>query len=1153
MNLTFQKLNLDHKQKSVLELIIKIKKDAKLIDRIARRIFSYNKKPGSVVYYGHTFVLITPDASADEILQDFYEEIIHSHAAALLASGKADLYLNKKKGIYTVTGEFTHDIWRAVERLGKESGFFLTAEAYKQIKHAEATKHGEDDIFVVNSVKDNAHTSAFNGEVSKKDNQNLFAVEFTRLPSEKETREFLESLLGLSQENNLEYSGMLNTAETSLLFFRGGEKECLPAEFGIDLSSLIKENFKGVDYKGIILTETLKEYKTDDNFMYAGSANDRIAYILPRIPQEKLFANEKFIKRCSNIIESIIFPKTVGGLSDYEQRIYRILGIIKKQEAFHTPFIGRTRELNELVTLRGSLISEKVGGIVAITGSAGSGKSRLAREFWAKGIDNKKFIQKIYIKLTELDKDREYGLFIKLLKKILPDTPGETVSYIESISNNIKNKEGKNILKQSIFYMESLLGYPGINIEAGLNIEEWKTIVNLGFINLLKAISYDIPIIVVVDDFHLIDRESLQFFKEHYRDIKKSPILFILLTRDKIEGIPHFNFELKPLVDEEKIASAILGNPLSPELVKVFKKRTKGNPFFTEQLALYLKEKNAVKLNADSFVLNIAEEKIPENINAVILERISRLKNDTKYLLEVASVIGQEFAIDFLSTILKKKESFVLSISKELKKEELLDEISLKTGELFHIFKHALIKDAVYNSIVEKRKRQLHRIIVDTIEKVYADKIDRFYYKLIYHAREAGMIEKEKQYLNQLSRKTQAEFLFTETIQHKQRLLELEDSKEARIQIMKDLLSLYDLVGNWSELMNISKALREMANKIGDRKLEGFCLLKESGIMIYTGHIKDSIETAQKASQIFEQEKDDTMLVRSFIDIGNAHWANRELEKALEMYQKALDLKEKNNVQEDLCPIISNIGLIYLEKGDYENAEKHYKQAIEQCKTEKNYMALANSYNSIANIYAKTGNIKKAETYAMISTGICREKGLLHQMGRANLTLCQIYIEKGDMEKAEEFGTDALNIFRTSGDKMGSHRTLISLAQVMRKLKKYSLAEAHLHHSLEIAEESGDTRGKMQSLLEMGNLFGLQKRDKCLVYYNDAQKLALANNDREILRQAYLGMAYYFMGTINPAKAIFYFKEAMKYTEDPEEKTLIESKLKSLSDKRKLR
>lgn len=141
-----------------------------------------------------------------------------------------------------------------------------------------------------------------------------------------------------------------------------------------------------------------------------------------------------------------------------------------------------------------------------------------------------------------------------------------------------------------------------------------------------------------------------------------------------------------------------------PELRDLILSRAGGNPLYVEEFTHNLLENGLIDRKDRTYVLtrSVTEIQVPDTIQGIISARIDRLEENMKRVMQVASVIGREFAFRILQTIMGMREELI-SLLRNLQGLEFISEKRL-LPELEYIFKHALTQEVAYNSLLQKKK-----------------------------------------------------------------------------------------------------------------------------------------------------------------------------------------------------------------------------------------------------------------------------------------------------------------------------------------------------------------------------------------------------------------------------------------------------------------
>ena len=404
-----------------------------------------------------------------------------------------------------------------------------------------------------------------------------------------------------------------------------------------------------------------------------------------------------------------------------------------------TPFQGRTKEMGFLIDCY-EQVKEGHGQVVGIMGEPGMGKSRLIREF------------------TQSLPSEEYTCLEGGCLHY-----GDTIPYLPILDIlkdffDIKEDEGEAAIKQKIGTKISQLGglpesilspiheILSLKVEGDeyskLDGKQRRDKVFEAIRLLLIAESQKKPLVVVVEDLHWMDKTSEEFLTYLINSLATMRILLILLYRPEYNPaawvtktyFSQIRVDQLPRKTSQDLIQAILaGGEVDQELNDLIVTRTAGNPLFLEELTQNLLENGSIEKAGNRYVLCCipSDIKIPDTIQGIIADRLDRLESNLKRIMQMASVIGREFAFRILQSVAAMKEDLKSSML-TLQDLEFIYEKNL-FPELEYIFKHALTRDVAYNSLLIKKRKETHEKVAQAIEQLYTDRLEEFYEMLAYH------------------------------------------------------------------------------------------------------------------------------------------------------------------------------------------------------------------------------------------------------------------------------------------------------------------------------------------------------------------------------------------------------------------------------------
>lgn len=384
-----------------------------------------------------------------------------------------------------------------------------------------------------------------------------------------------------------------------------------------------------------------------------------------------------------------------------------------------TALIGRRRELETMETLWADAAAGAIQAVDLI-GEAGIGKSRLVHEFRGRLDDERTFMLEGHCSAE----GRQTPLlpFIDVVRTSfgIPDQAGR-----EEVERRFRR--GLELLGLDtgslLPYVMNLLGHAPedarIDEIAGevLGIRTRDAILTL-----LRERCRLTPTVLFIDDLHWIDTASEQLLSRIVALEQELPLLVLSTYR------PEFNapwagranvteLRLSPLSTGSTVdlLQHLLGtDDLPEELTRLVSDKAEGNPLFAEEIVRYLQGQGSLR-QVDGGVFYEAVDgasALPITLENLLLDRFDRLEPGPRATLEVAAVIGAQFATDFAAAASGMAEATAGYLD-ELERHDLIHREA--AGGAFR-FKHALVRDAIYDSLLSARRAALHEQVAEALE-----------------------------------------------------------------------------------------------------------------------------------------------------------------------------------------------------------------------------------------------------------------------------------------------------------------------------------------------------------------------------------------------------------------------------------------------------
>ncbi len=498
------------------------------------------------------------------------------------------------------------------------------------------------------------------------------------------------------------------------------------------------------------------------NYSVIGDTVNLAARLVSEAPSGKVYMSADTYRLVSNVVETES-PIQLQLKGKSEQVVVYALRNVKKSQGKasiqHGTMVGRKKELERIDSMI-SALQERKRQSLHIRGEAGVGKTRLKGELTT--LSSKKGIPCFEGKCSSYEMNTPYYLWNSLLRNMLKVS-------IESPESEVRRRLHDTMqivaLERYEPYVAALLSlrYEEILFEED---KERKQKIFEGVRELIQAYAKRGPAVFIFDDLHWVDKFSQELLEFVLTSQISGSAMFVSLFRDEYKAPAKFllDGELMDLnrMDREEAADLVRlrfdATELPKELEELIVQRSEGNPFFIEQIIKGMLDKKQVEVKKKR--VNILAENIgsmvPESVQGIIMARIDRLEERLRQVLLGASVIGREFSRPVLEEILEKQSKVAPSLI-ELKSLELILEKE-EFKELEYLFKHYLIQEVAYNTLLQKQRKKLHGTIAKAIEKLYADRINEFYELLAFHYEKAEDWEKAATYLSRAGRKAEEIF-----------------------------------------------------------------------------------------------------------------------------------------------------------------------------------------------------------------------------------------------------------------------------------------------------------------------------------------------------------------------------------------------------------
>ncbi len=755
--------------------------------------------------------------------------------------------------------------------------------------------------------------------------------------------------------------------------------------------------------------------------------------------------------------------------------------------SFDNRFIGRGRELDELQRFAARTLSENRTGALIISGEAGIGKTRLA--YHAQScLEGTRLI---YLKCDEI-LSKSLNPIESFFEEVFGTSGSESREDSEVVFESAfcELMEGPGANPQSVFHAENLKrlkyvlkGFMGID-EGGeysqLDAKSRFDNTILAFMHIIRLLAGDKRLYIIIDDFQWVDPDTISILDDLFRQIDfDNPILCILTRPSPIrdmsgllpESAELLSIDLTALLekDQQDLVRSILPCSPSETLSEIVENKAEGNPFYIEQIIMYLLDNQLLECADGIAELTSPGVQLPGSILDIIISRVDRLEADIRRTVKHASVLGRRFNIKVLSRMLTGRP---LHKHLETGTEE---RIWTRLSEILYIFKHALIRDAVYEMQMDRQLRELHLLAGNIIEEIYAED-ERMYSDLSYHFEKSNQMERMLKYTLKAAQYAFNNFRNREAIEMYGKYIHHEKDLHERKKAVFRQGEVFELTGNWDKSLDLYDESLEYARKSGEISLLLDALNRKGFLKHRMGDNQEALECFAEAEKEYERIDDSLGLASIYNNIGTVYIDRNNPEKAVFHLNRALSILDiqsnRSDFAERMMFTYNNLGLVHQKMNDLEKASEFYKKSMNIAKrinSRRNLAAL-----NFGNIRYLQENVDEAEEYYRIAMNDAEKTGDRHLTRVLLNNLAAISTARGEYSKAIEIFRDALVLARSMNDRKGIRLLSQNIGEIHFYLGEYEASETAFNEAVQTALDLGDDRG-------IGNAMG---KTGMMLFYN---------------------------------------------------------------------
>ncbi len=724
-------------------------------------------------------------------------------------------------------------------------------------------------------------------------------------------------------------------------------------------------------------------------------------------------------------------------------------------EGIETRMVGRDAEMQRLQTLFWDATENPHTHLVTVVGEAGVGKSRLLYEFdnWIELLS-----QPVYYfkgRATPATQAVPYGLiravFAHRFEIFETDSAAVAMDKFRAGMAGILEPEKADLVGH-------LVGFDFSKSRAVQNLLGGASFGQMAAAYLTAYVRHmaSEPTAVFLEDIHWSDDRSLDLIEHLVAQIPEAHLLIVCLTRPPLferrpdwagsSSLCHTCLELDPLSqqDSRALVAQILqkAEAVPDSLRDLVVDGAEGNPFYLEELIKMLIEDGVIVRDDQRWDVEperLTSVRVPSTLTGVLQARLDSLPRPEKMILQRASVVGRLFWDAALSELVasdprEMSEAEVDALLDDLCSRELVypRKESAFAGTNEFIFKHAILHNVTYETVLLKLRRIYHAQVARWLEAHAGERIGEYLALIAQHYELAGEMIQAADYLRRAGEEAYRVCAYHDAIRTFERALALLPDEGAQIR---------------SALL--------LAQGLAYRRL---------------GRYESSTRCFQETLTLAQATGDKRLEVRSLNGLGWAAMGPGTYNEAVPILEQALALARKLGDQEEMATALYNLGDVAYRQGDAEAAKRYAQESLAICQELGHRQSMASALRVLGFAAMMRGEHEQALDYHAQSQAVFREIGDQWGVNAGFINLGETVRQQGRYREAVEYLEEALPISRELGTRRSEAIALLNLGSVYAEMEEAEPAWRYLGESLEAALAIGSLAAALEGVVAVALL-----------------------------------------------------------------------------------
>jgi DNA-binding winged helix-turn-helix (wHTH) protein/tetratricopeptide (TPR) repeat protein/class 3 adenylate cyclase/tRNA A37 threonylcarbamoyladenosine biosynthesis protein TsaE len=795
-----------------------------------------------------------------------------------------------------------------------------------------------------------------------------------------------------------------------------------------------------------------------------------------------------------------------------------------------TPFVGREQEVG-LLGERWQQAREGMGQVVVLSGEAGIGKSRLVQ------VLKEAMAAEAYVRVESHCSPyyQHTALYpiVTSLQRLLQfrpdDPPEERLHKLERLLERscVSLEEGVPLVA-ALLALPLPERYPPLQLTPQRQKQKTLELVLAWW---LKEAERQ-PVCVIMEDLHWADASTLELLNLLIEQVPTAHMFLLLLCRPDFHPPWGFHSYLTQIAlgrlsrrqVEIMVERITVGKALPTDLLQELVVKTDGVPLFVEELTKMVLESGLVKEREGQYVLvdPLLPLAIPDTLHDSLMARLDRL-GPAKQVVQLGATLGREFSYDVLQAVSPLDEITLQHGLSQLVEAELLYHRGLPP-QARYLFKHALIQEVAYHSMLHSTRRHHHRRIAQVLEARFPETCELHPELAAHHALRGEIWEKAVAYFRRAGTKAfsssanrEAIVCFEQALMALHHLSENRARTEQAIDLRFDLRNAFTALGEQERILDYLHEAATLAQTLNDQRRLGRVCGYMTAYFRLVGDYDRAIESGQRALDIATTLGDVTIQVTTNEPLGQVYHQLGDYHRAMDFLRWNMTFLGGELIHErfgmvGFPSVVSRawITQCLAELGAFAEGSTRGEEAIRVAEEVKQPYSLIAAYYSAGVLYHRKGDFHKAIPLLERSLELCRITQITTWLPTTIAVLGSAYARSGRMTEALPLLEQAVEQTLSMKHKFGYSSRMTRLSEAYLLAGRIQEATQLASQALEVSRVQKERGNQAWALRLLGDIYSHRnplEAEQAEAFYCAALALAAELKMVPLLAHCHLGLS----------------------------------------------